>query len=105
MELRESLLHSPLDFKHQMIELGSSSISLPSCHLIYGIIIKDGPSLGLGGTSPPPPNFEKKILSMCVHKENFQFAPKYAILTPSLQKNYKLAPEIQKYMFYSIPFA
>lgn len=39
MELRESLLHSPLDFKHQMIELGSSSISLPSSHLIYGIII------------------------------------------------------------------
>ena len=60
MELRESLLHSPLDFKHQMIELGSSSISLPSCHLIYGIIIKDGPSLGLGGHAPPPLNFEKK---------------------------------------------
>ena len=39
MELREILLHSPLDFKHQMIELGSSSISLPSCPLIYGIII------------------------------------------------------------------
>lgn len=42
---------------------------------------------------------------MCVHKENFQFVPKYAILAPSLQKNYKLAPEIQKYMLYSIPFA
>jgi len=39
MELREILLHSPLDFKHQMIELGSSSIGLPSCPLIYGIII------------------------------------------------------------------
>ena len=107
MELRESLLHSPLDFKHQMIELGSSSISLPSCHLIYGIIIKDGPSLGLGGTCPPhPPQIlKKKILSMCVHKENFQFAPKYAILAPSLQKNYKLTHEIQKYMFNSIHFA
>ena len=42
---------------------------------------------------------------MCVHNDNFQFAPKYAILAPSLQKNYKLAHEIQKYMFYSIPFA
>ena len=37
---------------------------------------RDGPSLGLG----------RKILSICVHKENFQFAPKYAILAPSLQK-------------------
>ena len=44
---------------------------------------------------------------MCVHKEKFQFAPKYAILDPSLQKkkNYKLAHEIQKYMFYSVPYA
>ena len=67
MEFRESLLHSPLDFKHQMIELGSSSISLPSCHLIYGIIIKDGPSLGLGGTCPPPPKFWKKKFLVCVY--------------------------------------
>ena len=38
---------------------------------------------------------KKKILSMCVHKENFQFAPKYLILAPSFQKSYKLAHEIQ----------
>ena len=39
--------------------------------------------------------WKKKILSMCVHKENFQFAPKYLILAPSFQKSYKLAHEIQ----------
>ena len=46
-------------------------------------------ALGWGAMAPPPPpkKFEiKKFLSMCVHKENFQFAPKYAILDPSLQK-------------------
>ena len=42
---------------------------------------------------------------MCVHKENFQFAPKYAILAPSLQKKYKLTHEIQNCMFYAMPFA
>ena len=71
-----------------------------------GSLSKTDLALGLGGHAPPPPpNFEKKILSMCVHKENFQFAPKYAILAPSLQKNYKLTHEIQKYMFNSIHFA
>ena len=69
---------------------------------------RDGLSLGLGeggGGEGAQILKKKKKSSMCVHKENFQFAPKYAILPPSLQKNYKLAHEIQKYMFYSIPFA
>ena len=55
--------------------------------------------------APHPPKKKKKKFLVCVYTENFQFAPKYAILAPSLQKNYKLAHEIQKYMFYSIPFA
>ena len=71
---------------------------------------RDGLSLGLGeggGGEGAQILKKKKKSSMCVHKGKFQFALKYAILDPSLQKkkNYKLAHEIQKYMFYSISYA
>ena len=51
---------------------------------------RDGLSLGLGegggGEGAQILKKKKKKSSMCVHKEKFQFAPKHAILDPSLQK-------------------
>ena len=70
---------------------------------------RDGLSLGLGegGGGEGAQILKKKKNLVCVYTKKIFNLPQnmQSWTPPSKKKNYKLAHEIQKYMFYSVPYA